>query len=229
MCLCCWVRLRNFIADYLTHCHNYTLLNWLSDMFKLFIILNYVYFAYMIFAKLWVVLNSYFEEKCKPQKLPCSRGSSSTQSQTNCRRTSQPCGQGEAPPRACTCHKPPASQCLPPQESESRCSIAVPLELVRDSVCTLFSKPNTPCEKNRSTEKKRSSDKRGLDCASSFERIQVEFNCKTKKPRKTRDGNKIPKSRSCTKCGKNMALNSSRCGTSRSQFGSLSRKLNCPK
>ncbi|KAL1461884.1 hypothetical protein WDU94_013749 [Cyamophila willieti] len=212
MCLCCWARLRNFIADYLSHCHNYTLLNWLSDLFKLFIILNYIYFAYMIFAKLWIILNKYFEEKCRCRVVQKrSRSCESSRSQQDCRRPPQSCGQGEVGPKSCTCYKPPVGQYLPPQDSTSRCSSPGTLERIRNSVCTLFSKPQSPpscspCETKRSCEKKRSCEnrpssceKRGIECPSSIERIQVEFNCKTKKPRKTRDG-KMPKSRSCTKC-----------------------------
>lgn len=63
----------------------------------------------------------------------------------------------------------------------------------------------SPRERNRS----HSVGKPAFTGCPSLDRIQVEFNCKPKKARKTRarDG-RMTKCRSCTKCGKNLATDS---------------------
>lgn len=184
----CWVyRLYFTLLHYIRHClENYSLVHYIADLFKLFIILNYIYFAYMIYRKLWVWLKNLLTSSlqcpqcCKPQR------------KSSCHRVASkppPCsGSGEKePPRCCL------SLTKPCEGSSSACDLTPK----KKSLCTLFAKPKTPqCGDKKSSEGKRRSN----SCGSSVERIQVEFNCKPKKSRKGR----MASNRSCTKCGKNI-------------------------
>lgn len=188
--LLCLEELKSVIIKYFTFCRtHYTLLHYLADLFKLFILLNYVYFAYMIFAQLFLLLNNYFEKKKAPSKPERYSNHQCPEPDYYTRKQSR-----------CTCQRPSEKECPPARErSRSKPKCPLPSGGTGPSLCNLLfkkSKPaSTPCP-TKSTEKI-------APCSSSVERIQVEFNCKPKRSKKTRDG-RIPKSRSCTKCGKSL-------------------------
>lgn len=191
----CFEELKRSIAAYFSLCRNhYTLLHYLADLFKLFILLNYVYFAYMIFAQLFQLINKYFEKKKCPKPEPYSQYRvdmgkrdrefyNRNQSRCTCMRPSEEdIGQSCERPRSPT--KCPAPN---PGSVSSLCNL-------------LFSKKSKPA----SSPCNEKPIEPLAPCGSSFERIQVEFNCKPKRPKKTKDG-RVPKCRSCTKCGKSLA------------------------
>lgn len=218
--MCTWcASLRNLLLDYLHHVKcNYTWLNYLSDLFKLFIILNYIYFSYMIFAKLWLLLNKCFcqenQERDQCRKRSCPRRSECQEDKRQKRAPRATRCPEETPP-ICTCYKSHGGGQQERPEPKITCrrsSSEVNIGQTRN--CAMFAKP---ARNTISPERRESSNKITpcpmLPCNSSVDRIQVEFNCKPKKTRKTRE-QRAPKSKSCTKCGKNLAqISSSKCQT----------------